>query len=337
MRAYVLRQANSTGISHMPGPIFSSEEVVVRMKVVSICQTDSKIITGLMKTKKLPIILGHEGGGIVENVGSNVHVLAKHDRVLIDPNIRDFTCSQCRNGRSQLCENGGLMGKDGDGLFAETIKISPTCLYRLPESIKDDIVPLLQPLSTAVHASKKINISPGDVIVVMGLGPSGLLLSSVAKSRGATVIGASRSKKKLELSRKFGVDHAVNMVDQNIIQEVREITAGQGADVTIEAVGDPELLRLCFDLVKPGGTVLQFGISNSDASYSMYTFYEKELNLIGTRSSVPADFLSAMGLAASGRVNLDSLVTARFRFDEMDNAIKASSVKSGNLKVTVTF
>jgi 2-desacetyl-2-hydroxyethyl bacteriochlorophyllide A dehydrogenase len=307
------------------------------MKSLSVCETDLKIISGQMKTKKLPIVLGHEGGGMVESAGSDDNGSLMGQRVLVDPNVCDYTCPECINGNYQLCDNGGLMGREQDGLFAERVSVNAKAIYQVPQTISDQVVPLLQPLSTAMHALRKVEVFPWHTVVVMGLGPTGLMFSSVAKSKGATVIGATRSKRKLELSRKFGVDHSVSVLDQDVQHEVKEITGGTGADTVIEAVGDPEVLDQCFRLVRKGGTILQFGVSNSTATYSMYAIYEKELSLLGTRSSVPSDFLAAISFASSGKVDLESLVTERFSFESIEKAIESSKPSSGNLKVTISL
>jgi L-iditol 2-dehydrogenase len=307
------------------------------MSALSVCETDLKVISGVAKARKIPIILGHEGGGTVERVGENVRGLAVGDHVLVDPNSFDYTCPQCRSGKYQLCENGGLMGREVDGLFADRIDTDARHLYRVPKGVDNAVVPLLQPLSTAVHAQRKLEIQPADVVVIIGLGPAGLMLAKIAEARGATVMGVEISKKKLELSKSFGVRYPVDATGQDVSAELKEVSGGTGADVVIEATGNPKIFRQSFDYAKPGGVILQFGISNSDASFEMDQLYDKELRIIGTRSSIPSDFVTAINMVASGKIDLAKLITRTFRFDEMDAAIRLSADKIDNIKVNVTL
>ena len=157
----------------------------VSMKALSICGTDAKIYSGGILTKKLPIIMGHEGGGVVDRIGDIVQEgLTEKSKVLIDPNIFDGTCGLCKAGLPNLCENGGLMGRDDDGIFAERIALHSEHLYPIPSSIKDEIVPLIQPLSTVVRAMGAIRIEPDDDVIIIGLGVTGLLFSRAVQTEG---------------------------------------------------------------------------------------------------------------------------------------------------------
>ncbi len=334
----MLSSAYKTQIAESPDPkIESPEDVLVRVKAISICGTDSQIYSGNIGTKKLPIIMGHEAGGVVEEVGSNVRGLGVGAKVLIDPNILDGSCDLCARGLTNLCRNGGLMGRDSDGVFAEQVKLNAKSLYEIPATVDDLVIPLIQPLSTVVRGMAQLTIVPGDFVLIVGLGATGLLFAKLSKLRGAQVMGARRTwlGHMLPIAMEFGVDHHVDMSKEDLVREVERITEGRGADVIVLTANAPNLIQMCLDLVRPGGAVLQFFNYKATASYDAYQLYKKEIKLFATRSSVASDFLSAIKLVASREIRLDKMITGTFEFENAEKAFLANQDRKQNVKVLI--
>lgn len=302
-------------VEHSGLPKLGPREVLVKMKSVSLCETDVKIYKGHVKTKKLPIIMGHEGVGEVVEVGDKVTGLNPGDRVLVDPNVYDETCPLCRLGEVHLCINGGLMGRDFDGLFTEYTAVRDLNLYKLPNTIRDKVAPLIQPLSTVVHAHNLVNIKPGDTVLVIGTGVTGLMHIQISKKRGGQVIAVGRNPYKLEIAKRVGADYTVLLSGESI-NEVYKLTEGDGADLVIEAVGSPETLGLGFRLLKPRGTLLQFGISGDAFSYDMYSAYYREVRIQASRSSKPSDFIRSIELVRKGIIDLEPIVSMEAHFED---------------------
>lgn len=338
MKAFVLLDKLKAELADRPEPkLDSSESVIVGIKAVSICGSDSQIYSGNVETKKLPIIMGHEAGGIIKEVGANVRGLDERTKVLVDPNIVDGTCDLCTTGLTNLCRNGGLMGREVDGVFAERISLNANRVYKVPSSVDDKVIPLIQPLSTVVRAMSQLTINPGDVVLVIGLGATGLLFARLCKLRGATVIGARRTwlDHMLPISKEFGVDHPVDSSRQDLIREVEGITSGRGADAVILTANAPSLVQTCLDMVRPGGVILQFFNFHGIASYEAYQFYKKEVRLFATRSSVAADFLASIDLVTSGKISLEKMITGTFTFEDAASAFQANEDRKQNLKVII--
>uniref|UniRef100_A0A7J3QEX3 Enoyl reductase (ER) domain-containing protein n=1 Tax=Ignisphaera aggregans TaxID=334771 RepID=A0A7J3QEX3_9CREN len=290
-------------------------EVLIKMLSASICETDLKIYDGSIKTKKLPIIMGHEGVGKVIAIGDNVVSVKEGDIVLIDPNIYDGTCNLCRKGLTNLCPSGGLLGRDIDGLFREYIILRETNLYRLPSSIDLNIAPLIQPLSTVVHAQKYINVNINDVVVIFGTGVTGLMHLQLVKARGGFTICIDKLQSRLEIAKKVGADVTL-LSDENIERKILELTNEEGAEIVIDAVGHPDIAKQAIKILKPEGTLLQFGISTKEMQLPMYDLYFKEIKIQGVRSSTPIDFIDAIKVVLSGKVDLTPLVSMVLEFNE---------------------
>lgn len=336
MKAVVLTGRDMVRLVDLPPPrIEGPEDVLVQMEAVSLCETDAKILDGTVAPWRLPIPIGHEGAGTVIKVGKDVKNIVPGNRVLIDPNIYDATCFACRSGFSNLCSNGGLMGRDVDGVFQQILRVPCRNVFQLPETIPQVIAPLLQPFSTVIHGHNQVEIDPGNVVAVLGLGVVGLMLAQVAKLRGAQVIGVDIAPAKLQLAKTLGIDATVNSLEIDPLAEVMSWTEGKGADVVIEAAGLPDLLQKGIQMLRPRGALLQFGISTKDASFNMYNAYIKELVMKGTRSSLPQDIQQAIKIVRQGRIDLSYLVSKVFKFEQIDEAIRFFHDRARALKVII--
>lgn len=316
----------------------SRESILVRTKALSICGTDSKIYSGDISTKKLPIVMGHEAGGVVQEKAPNVDGLDVGCKVLVDPNIADNTCNYCTKGLSNLCPQGGLMGRDEDGTFSELLELSSDRVYRIPPIISDDIIPLIQPLSTVVRGYKSLSLRPEDKVLILGVGATGLLFSQLCRLAGATVIGARRTwlDHVLRLSRDLGVDYCVDLTKYDLVKEVLSLTDGKGPNAIIITANLPQSISTSLNMISLGGTILQFFNYNGDASYNAYELYKKEARIISSRSSVKANFYDAIDLTVSGKISLEKLITQRYKLEEAEKAFAANEDRKQNLKVILT-
>ena len=184
-----------------PGP--EPGQLLVRVTHSGICGTDYKIFNGSIPVK-YPRIMGHEMAGEVVDAGASA--LRSGDRVIVDPQLYCRTCFHCRIGQTHLCKNGVLVGRDRDGGFAEFVTVPPSHAFALPPSVETRVAPLIQVLTTCLHAQRQIDIFPGEFVVVLGLGVTGQLHVQLAKARGATVIGVTRSADKRALAETLGAD-----------------------------------------------------------------------------------------------------------------------------------
>ncbi len=321
MKAAVLTTPNNVSITKISKPICKEGQVLVRISHVGICGTDTKIFDGGIPSN-LPVIMGHEAvGRIIEGKADDGS--GPGDHVIVDPVLHCDDCFFCNNNETHLCENGALLGRDIDGVFAEYVLVPANNIFSLGKNINLNVAPLIQVMTTVLHAQNRAKIQPGEVVVVLGLGVTGLLQIQVAKSFGArTVIGVSRNAHKRALAEIMGADAAIEH-GEAAKSLVRTLTDGRGADVVVEAVGYISVLAEAIDIARVGGRIIPFGIyAEQSGELPFYEFYFKELAIINARAALPTDFPLSIKLVEEGKVNLGPFITHTFPLIKLSEAIK---------------
>jgi L-iditol 2-dehydrogenase len=324
MRAAVLTGPRRVELRDTEAPVPAEDEVVVAVDAVGICGTDLSIHAGKIPVA-YPRVMGHEVVGTLDSSATPV---------LVDPGIVCGRCGRCLEGRENICTEGWLLGRDRDGALRERLAVRSSNVHPLPDAVDPRVAPLVQVLATCVHAQHRSPPAPGERVVVVGLGVTGLLHVQLAKLAGADqVVGVTRSAAKLELAGALGADALVR-ADGTESEEVAAIVPG-GADLVIECVGTVEALGRSIEMTRTGGRILAYGtITATTGSMPFYDVYHKELTISGARSARAQDFPAAIDAVASGRVDLASLVSARFPLAEVDAALAAAAAP-GALKVLV--
>jgi 2-desacetyl-2-hydroxyethyl bacteriochlorophyllide A dehydrogenase len=318
MKAMVLRAPRELVLDDVSPPRLEPGHVLVRVTHSGVCGTDLKIYNGAIRVD-YPRIMGHEMvGEVVEAAGH----FQPGDRVIVDPELYCGVCFHCRIGQTHLCPNGMLIGRDTNGGFAEYVAAPASHVFHLPDAIDSRTAPLVQVLTTCVHAQRQVNIFPGESVVVFGLGVTGQLHAQLAKTRGASpVIGVTRSAEKRSLAERLGADLTIPAGD-DAIERVREATGGRGADVIIETTGVLPSLAAAVAMARSGGRLLLFGIiTATEGALPFYDLYFKELALISARVAKSEDYPASLALLQRGIVKLEPLVSDVMALDELKAAI----------------
>jgi 2-desacetyl-2-hydroxyethyl bacteriochlorophyllide A dehydrogenase len=299
-------------------------EAVVRVAATAVCHTDLEIYTGRHPGVRLPVVMGHEASGVVEAIGEGVGRVHEGQAVLLNPIIACGACDACRRGRGNLCANAGLFGREMDGSLAEHVALPEGYLYPLPANLPLAVATLIETLATVRHAQERARIGPDESVVVLGQGVAGLLHTQLAKLAGARpVVAVSRSAWKLELARRRRADRAVSAREEDVVAAVRDATGGRGADVVIDAAGDPALIPPAIEMLAPGGRLLVYGISHRPVpDFTTFPLYHKELTIYGSRALTPGDFQPAIDLVASGAIDVDGFITASYPLERVAAAFE---------------
>lgn len=306
MKAMVLTAPNEIVLEDVARPGSRAGDVTVHITHTGICGTDYKIYNGSIPVQ-YPRIMGHEMAGEVVDPGSTS--LKVGARVIIDPELWCGSCFHCRIGQTHLCPNGMLIGRDTNGGFAEFVTVPASQVFALPAGVDPTHAPMIQVLTTCLHAQRQINIFPSEYVVVLGLGVTGQLHVQLAKARGAYVIGVTRSKDKRELAEKLGADITIPGGD-DAIAKVKEATEGRGPDVVIETTGVVSQLSSAIHMARSGGRLLLFGIITAkEGALPFYDLYFKELALINARVAKGEDYPASIALVQRGTVRLAPLVS----------------------------
>jgi 2-desacetyl-2-hydroxyethyl bacteriochlorophyllide A dehydrogenase len=318
MKAMLLKAPRELQLKEVKQPELIGDRALVRVTHSGICGTDLKIFNGGIPVQ-YPLIMGHEMCGELVEGGDGR--FRPGTRVMVDPALFCAKCYCCHAGDTSLCPHGGLIGRDADGGFADYLTAPSNLIFPLPDSIDSEQAPLIQVAATCLHAQRRIKIFPGQTVVVMGLGVAGQIHAQLAKSRGATVIGVTRSAWKRSMAEKLGAD--ITFPGGSAAEKaVLEATDGRGADVVIESTGKLPVIASAISMARPGGTVLLFGITTAtEGALPFYQLYFKEITLVTARASKSEDFPGTIDLVAKSTLNLKALITHVLPLSELGSAL----------------
>jgi L-iditol 2-dehydrogenase len=331
----VLKTQSQTGleVKDVPEPKVGDDEVLIKVKAAAICGSDLGIYqyTSAYSKMKLPVIMGHEFAGEISETGSSVVGFDVADRVLSESVKACGTCSFCREGRSNLCDDSTLFGIHTDGGFAEYVSVPYGLLHRIPDQMTYEEAALVEPLSNTIHFVRDVTpFSFGDFVVVQGCGPIGLFAAQLFKLGGARVLmsGLAADETRLEIAAKLGIE-TLNIDETSLEDRVDEYTNGVGADVALVAVGAPPAVRQAANIVKKRGTVTVVGIFGNKVSVDMNVLVRREMMIKGAYDARPANFPMAIELILRGDVNVLDLLTHKYPLEEAEEAFNVALNRTG--------
>lgn len=330
MKAAIFYGPNEMRLEDVEKPKINEYEVLVKVNSSAVCGTDVRIFEG-KKTKgvRTPSVIGHELVGTIAEVGLQVSDFSVGDRVGVMPVIPCGKCYYCINGKENVCQNRTAIGYEFDGGFAEYVKIPSTALksgniVKLPDHVSFEEAVITEPLACCLNGQKKANVKMGDVVVVTGGGPIGLMHVQLSKIAGAKkVILSEPIAHRREKAIEAGADIAVDPITESLEEIVLNQTEGLGADVVIMAIGFPSLVNSSASLLKKGGTLNLFaGFTNGVLSeIDPNIIHYNEIILNGTSALTRADYHQSLSLIASGQINTKVLTTTGYKLDDIEQAI----------------
>lgn len=317
-----------------PNPQLNNKEVLVNVKACGLCGTDVHIYNGEFEAD-FPVVIGHEFSGIIEKVGSEVTRYALGDKVAVNPNKPCHNCEYCRSGKENLCTDLTSLGVNIDGGFAEFTAVPESSTYKIPKTLDFESGAFVEPLSCAIHGVETIEINKGDNVLVLGSGPTGLLLMQLAQLSGASkVISSDINPKRLKVANRLGASETVDATKKNLPESVKSIFDTKGADVVIEAVGSKTTMVQSLEAAKPGGNILWFGVSSPEMEVPIKPFevYQKELTIQGSFVN-PYTTQKAVKLLSEGKIKTDQLISHRFDLSQFDKAIDTYLNDDNRIKI----
>ena len=324
-----------------PGP----GEVRIRVGANTVCGTDLRILRG-EKTKgvDLGVVLGHEVAGYVDAVGEGVQTFETGDLVAMPPSLICGLCGPCRRGYEHLCERVHLVGYDVNGGLADymlipRVAVAKGLLMKAPGTLEPAQLSLAEPLSCCLNGLDNYRVEIGDVVVILGAGPIGMIHLQLARLAGAEkVIVSEPHAGRRARAAALGADVIVDPTSQDLLEVVSDETGGTGtgADVAVLCIGLPDLVNECLSMVRKRGRVSIFaGLAGEGwSNIAANLIHDRELTVVGASNSGRESFARAIRLLSSGAIDTGSLLTHTFGLSQAAEAIEFVATREG-LKVAV--
>ena len=346
MKALVYAGPGKKEVREVEKPrVLKDGDAVVKLLKTTICGTDLHILGGDVAAVKEGTILGHEGIGIVEEVGPGVKNFKVGDKVIISCVTTCGSCDNCKKGLYAHCADGGwILGHLIDGTQAEYVHIphADNSLYHIPQGISDDAAVMISDILPTGFEIGVLNgqVSPGDTVVIVGAGPIGMSVLLTAQFYSpARIIMVDLDDNRLEESKRFGATHTINSRDaEAAIKEIMELTDGRGVDVAVEAVGFPATFDLCQKILAPGGNLANVGVHGKPVDLQLQDLWIRNVTITtGLVSTNSTPML--LKTLASGKIKVEELVTHNFTFDNVLEAYETfqNASKEKALKVIIDF
>jgi alcohol dehydrogenase len=343
MNALVFHGPNNLALEDRPKPkVIQATDAIVRITTTTICGTDLHILKGDVPTITDGRILGHEGVGIVEEVGPSVLGFHKGDKVLISLITSCGGCSFCKKGMYSHCRNGGwLLGNSIDGTQAEYVRVpfADTGLYLLPPDVDDEAAVMLSCILPTGLECGTLNgqVKPGDIVAIVGAGPVGLAVLLTAQLYSpAEIVVIDLDDNRLQVARLFGATRVVNSSDGKAAERVMALTQGVGVDVAVEAVGLSATFNICQEIIASGGHIANVGVHGKSVELHLEKLWASNITLT-TRLVDAGTTPLLLRMVQSGHLNAKKLVSHRFKLAEIIKAYDtfANAAKEHALKVII--
>ena len=337
MKALFLTAIGQTEIREIEKPSIGPEEVLLKIGMVGFCGGDLNGFKGLFELQEYPNVLGHEVGGTIEEMGSQVPESFKlGNKVTVYPYLNCGKCISCRKGRRNACQDNKTMGVRRPGAMTRYIAIHWQDLFTSEKLTLKELA-LVEPLTVGFHAAARGRVSSQDRVAVIGCGIVGMGAIASAVNRGAEVIAIDIDDSKMDIAKKIGVAHTINTSREDLHEALMRITDGDGPDVIIEAVGNAMTYRAAVDEVAYTGRVVCIGYAKSAVEFNTGIFVRKEIEILGSRNCTD-EFPDVIAYLEAGKFPVEDVISKTVSLDDAGAALAdwAANAK-GITKIMVDF
>ena len=338
MKAQVFYEPEVMKLEEMDIPQISDDEVLVKVKTAGICGSDIAYYYGDSPLDtpdgKGPLILGHEFSGEIVEVGKipqSLGLFAPGDRVTCNPVQQCNSCEYCSEGKFNACPNVATPGVSADGAFAEYCKMRYTHVYKIPDDMSYETASIIEPLACATYGVNKLDVKPGDFVVVFGSGSIGILMVQLIKARGAGKVAlVDMSDYKLGIGKEVGADYILNIKEKqspnyvdDVVKEISQLTGGRMADRVIVPTSAKRAMQEAIDVSGAWATIVYFGLPGPDDNIEVpaLSSIQSDIN-IKFSWLAPLVWPQTVRTLGAGLVSVDKIVTHRFSLEQLEEAIE---------------
>ncbi|WP_237226915.1 galactitol-1-phosphate 5-dehydrogenase [Rubinisphaera sp. JC750] len=316
MKAMLLSEYKHLELTDMPKPEVGPRDVLIAVQACGVCGSDIHGYDGSTGRRIPPLIMGHEAAGVIEEVGSEVRSFQAGQRVTFDSTVSCGNCQYCRAGRINLCNNRKVLGVScGEyrqhGAFAEYVVVPEHIVYELPDDLPFEHAAMIEAVSVAVHAANRTPVKLGQSCVVVGTGMIGLLCVQAMKKAGCgTIIAIDLDDSKLALAKELGATHAINGKAEDLIDQVKQLTGGEGADIAVEVVGATVTIQTAINALRKGGHLTLVGNLSPNIELPLQSVVTRELSVSGSCASA-GEYPECIALMTSGDIQVEPLISLK--------------------------
>ena len=322
MKAALLENWQKMDVKDISKPEIEEGEALIKMKYAGVCGSDITVYTGSHPTATVPIVIGHEILGTIEEIKGNSDFKIG-DRVTVEPLISCGECDACKGGYGHVCRSLKLLGIHENGGYAEYVKVSNKKLVKVPEQLSDELAALSEPFAVGYHVCTRSGIKKGETALVIGGGPIGIVVALSAQFFGAKVVISEVNEKRLTVAKSLGID-TINPSKSDVKEKICELTSGVGADVVYEASGSKAGILTTTDVVKIRGVIVPMSLSGKPVEFCLGKVSFKELSVIGSRVYTFEHFKKGVAMLGeiAKKTDLTPLISNILPLKESEKAIK---------------
>ena len=323
MKALCLKEPYQMSIEEVNKPVLTEDNAIVKMEMCGICGSDITAYKGVNPTVKYPVIgAGHEGIGVITEIGQNEKGLKVGDRVALEPYIPCRKCHSCKEERFNNCVNIQVAGVHTGGMMTEYFSHPVSLLYKVPEELSLEKATLVEPLTIALHGVTRAQVKPGEFCIVTGAGPIGLLAALVVRAYGATPILVDILEDRLKFANSIGIELTYNSNNNDgLVEYLKKVTNGKLPEALVDCTGSSFIISKMHDYVCHGGRIAIVGWPKSEVMVNIVRCIQKELAIFPSRNS-NKKFPEAIDLINSGKIDVEKLITKIINIDATEDTIK---------------
>lgn len=320
MKAVQIVKPNELRIIDMEKPVIDQKNnVLIKMTAAGICGSDVGIYHGTNAAATYPRIIGHEMVGKVVETGDNVKNLKAGDRVIINQVTSCGHCYPCRIGRGNVCDNLAVRGVHIDGGYREFIAVPESDCYLLPDSLSDEDAVMIEPTTIGIQSCTRADLCKDDMLLIYGSGALGSSILKIARLLCDHIIVADVMDDKLAAAKANGAKYTINVLNENLVEKVKEYTEGHGATVSIDAVCNKDSLINLLNATGNAGRVMTMGFSTAPTEINQFAITSKELDVRGSRLQNKM-FGKAIELIHEGKLDLSNSISHTFPLTKAQEA-----------------
>lgn len=320
MKALRILSPGEVALADIPAPARKPGDVLLRVRMVGMCGSDLNTFRGKNPLVTYPRVLGHEIAATVADSSGDSGLVPGAD-VTVSPYTSCGSCSSCLHGRPNACQFNQTFGVQRDGALAEFIAVPPEKIFRAPGLSLEELA-LVEPLTIGFHAVARGRVTPSNNVAVFGCGGVGLGAIAGAARRAATVIAIDVDEEKLSLASAAGAKLTINSNREALHEKLQEMTSGRGPDICMEAIGLPATFRLAVEETAFCGRVVYIGYAKEPVCYETRFFVQKELDILGSRNAMPADFQAVIEMLQAHEFPVARAISRVVPLEEAGDALR---------------